>query len=138
MRHIKLYEEFKEVESYGDYTYGNGKSYIKYFKMKDTHSIVEFTDLDLDSVYSEIGEECIFIDKVYIHPDDNPLILRSFLSKVEEYAKEVGYNTIATNAEPFADKRLNVNQLVSLYKKLGFIVYQELPSGGAFIMYKEL
>jgi len=138
MKHIKLYEEFNEIESYGDYTYGNGKSYIKYFKMKDTYSLVEFTGLDLESVYGEIGEECVFVDKVYIHPEDNPLILRRFLSKVENYTKEIGYNTIVLDAEPFDDKRLDVSKLINLYEKFGFIVYQELPSGGAYIMYKKL
>lgn len=138
MKHLKLFENFEETENYGEYTYSNGKSYIKYFKMKDTHSIVEFNGMDLDEVYSEIGQECIFIDKVYIHPEDNPLILRRFLSKVESYANEEDYNVIATMAEPFEDKRLNVNQLVDLYKKFGFIIFQKLPDNEAYIMYKEL
>lgn len=64
MRHLKLFEDFIETENYGEYNYGNGKSYIQYFKMKDTHSIVEFNGMDLESVYDIIGDHCIFC--VYI------------------------------------------------------------------------
>jgi hypothetical protein len=138
MKYIKLFEDFKTSEVYGEYTYSNEKSYIKYFKMKDTHSIVEFTDMDLDTLYSEVGQECIFIDKVYIHPDDSPLMLRRFLSKVEEYAHSEGYTTIATMADAFEDKRLSTEQLVELYKKFGFITYQKVPESEAYIMYKDI
>jgi GNAT superfamily N-acetyltransferase len=138
MKHLKLFEEFTVKENFGEYNYTNGKSYIQYFKMKDTHSLVEFNGMDLESVYDIIGDHCIFIDKVYIHPDDSPLILRRFLNKVEEYAKEEDYNVIATLAEPFEDKRLNVNQLIELYQKFGFVVYEKLPDSEAYIMYKDL
>ena len=138
MKYLKLFENFTETENYGEYKYGNGKSYMQYFKMKDTHSLVEFNGMDLESVYDTIGDHCIFIEKVYIHPDDSPMILRRFLSKVEEFANEEDYGVIATVAEPFEDKRLNVNQLVELYQKFGFVVYDKLPSSEAYIMYKDL
>lgn len=142
MKYLKIFEGYDNQieikEEWGVYTATKGKSYIEYHYMKDTHSLVEFNGMDLESVYSEIGEECVFVQKVYIDPTDNPIILRRFVNIVENYTREKDVNVIVLVAEPFADKRLDSTQLTELYKLFGFINYEKLPDTENYIMYKEI
>ena len=85
--------------------------------MKDTHDLVEFNDLDLSDVYEIIGDECYFISSVVIN-NESPLLIRRFFKYVEEFALIEGYNTICLVAEPFKDKRLPYQQLISLYENI--------------------
>ena len=151
MDYIKLFESFKSHDDYinwienqgfeykdnlGDITIKKNDSYIEFFKMKDTYHLVEFNDLDLNKVYSEIGEECYFISKIVIE-NENPMIIKKFLSFVNELALMDNYYTIVLVAEPFKDKKLSYDRLIKLYKNLGFSEFEEI-SNGSMIMYKHI
>ncbi len=143
---MKLYEDFKDnlnnnftvVDNLGDIKISKGNSYIEFHKMKDNYNLSEFTDLDLDNVYENLGDSCIFIQKVFIHPNDNTLLLRKFLNIIEEYTIDNGYDIIVTIAEPFGDKRLDVDKLVQLYKIFGFSIFEKMPHGEGYMMYKNV
>jgi hypothetical protein len=146
MIHLKLFEEFTSSfemdEKSGEITLSIGHSFINFFYLKDTHNLVEFTNLDLNDVYQTIGEECIYIDKMSVNPKDKenmPHLVREFIDEVERYAKEMNVNTICLIAEPFGtNKRKTLDELISMYKHFGFIIYEKLPGKESYMMYKDI
>ena len=138
MKYLKESNQIETTYNDGVYVISKGESYLNFFRMKDTYHIVEFNDvLDLDDIYSEIGEECYFIKEIYINPDDSPFLIKQFIKIVEKHCIDDGYDTICFVAEPFLDKRLDYNRLVDLYEKLGFTKYMEIGNE-QMLMFKHL
>ena len=151
MKYIKLFEShynfeniinqikndgFSYKEFGGDMKISKNGSYVKFFYMKDTYHIIEFNDVSLEKVYDEIGEECYFVSSVSID-NDSPLLIRRFLTYVENFAVEHEIDTICLVAEPFGNKKLSYDKLISLYQRMGFIKFEDI-SEGVTIMYKNI
>lgn len=144
MKYLKIFEDFSSKfnieENNGEMLISMGYSFASFFYLKDTYNLVEFTDLDLNDVYNIIGDNCVYIDKILINPIDkenNKHLLREFLGEIEKYTKEIECNTICLIAEPFGEKFKSADELVSMYKYFGFVIFEKIEKG-YYLMYKTL
>jgi hypothetical protein len=134
LENLNVQEDSGEIKIYKNGSYKNG-SYINFYKI-DIEYLAEFnTNLNLRKLFETFGDEALFINKLFISKRENPFIIKRFIKKVEKYAEENDIKNIILIAEPFMDKRLNIERMIKLYEFFGFEIYQKL-SQKSYLMFK--
>ncbi len=142
-KYILKFESFNEsittefVDNNGEYQYKKDNSYINFEILRDTYNIVEFnSELNLEDVYNTIGDRGVLITKIYLDPNDSPILIKKFLKDVENFCIDNDERVIMLVAEPFGDKRQNKKRLVEFYSNCGFDIFSNIGKG--VLMYKHI